>query len=229
MEKVSSLLGFSINEKDANKEFIYPALDHFFEVCKNQDKILLVADSLREKTYRLVDKYSKQKAQRVCMTIGDKFIKIFEEYFKEKSISGVPIIRWAELLAEESYQKLQSLISSRIEEDRHSKELLEAVALQFLKKRNPSKVWNPEYVEAGVDYLLQELPLLFLQFSVKGEQVGQMFYPTTKLQDTKAIFDQLILVVKAVASEHPRSLHQCIEIKVPCCSGQKQTQPNQEL
>lgn len=229
MELESSVLAFSINVQDANKEFIYPAIDRFFEASRHQNKFILVCDTLREKSYHVVDKYSKQTARQMCLDTGDEFIKIFEEYFKDKSISRVPVIRWEEVMAEKSYQLLLSNTATEAGKDGRSKELLEAVATEFLKKRNPTKSWKAKHVAVSVDFLLQELPLFFLQFSLKNHRIDEVFYPTSKLQDALGILSQLALVTEAVAGTHPRSKYQCLEISKPACRGIQPAPQPQEL
>ena len=114
MESETSLLAFSINIKDANKEFIYPAIDQFLAANNHRNKLILVGDTIREGSYIKVDGYSKQKARQICIEIGNQFIKVIKEYFQEKSIDLVTIIRWDDLMVEKEYKDLMSAVISLV-------------------------------------------------------------------------------------------------------------------
>jgi hypothetical protein len=224
MQIESSVLAFSINTQNANKDFVFAAIDRFREKCHFQDKCILVGDTIREHSYHVIDNYSKQAARKICLDIGNKFIKIIKDYFEEKSIPPFTIFRWDELMAEESYQALLSQAVSLIASDEHSMELLRTAALEFLTRRNPGRMWKPMDVEVCFNFLRQELPLWFFQFSLQKHRVREMVYPTAKLNEAEDLVQKLALVAQTTMKGQPTSIHQCIEIKKPSCERAQQAE-----
>jgi hypothetical protein len=158
------------------------------------------------------------------LDIGNQFIKIIKDYFEEKSIPPFTIFRWDELMAEESYQELLSGAVSLIATDDHSLELLRTTAHDFLKKRNPGKMWKPKHVEVSLNFLQQELPAWFFQFNLQKRRVSEVVYPTSKLKEAEDLFRVLALVAQTIAKGHSVSTRQCIEIKKPACEKAQQVE-----
>lgn len=81
--------------------------------------------------------------------------------------------------------------------------------------RVPNKRWKPSQIAGGVDFILQEIPLWFIQYSVIQKKITSVYYPTTKLKETLDFVNQIAVVAERLEVHLPRMRQNYIEITNP--------------
>lgn len=178
MEKQASILVFSTNKKDVSQEFIARSLDQFSKTARCADKIVLIADSLRVPSYRVIDGYSDNKAKLLCKEIGDNLAELLRAQFKDKNFQ-FPIFRWNDLMQSDEYVQLYKSLTSQARTNPSALEELEALALNFLKERRADREWKQKHIDVSVDFLLQELGSWFYEFQLGGFTIKEVLYPAS--------------------------------------------------
>ena len=178
MENQASILVFSTNKKDISQEFIARSLDEFSKSARCADKLVLIADSLRAASYRVIDGYSDNKAKQICKEVGDSLADLLRAQLQAKNLQ-FPIFRWNDLMKSEEYTQLYKNLSSQARTNPAVLGELEALALNFLKERRTDRDWKQKHVDVSVDFLLQELGSWFYEFQLGGFTVIEVLYPAS--------------------------------------------------
>ena len=178
MEKQASILVFSTNKKDISTDFISKSLDQFSNTARCADKLILIADSLRAASYRIIDGYSDNKAKLICKETGDSLAELLTAQLKEKKLQ-FPIYRWDDLMRSHEYEQLYKSLSSQARTSPMALGELEALALNFLKERRTDRVWKQKHIDVSVDFLLQELGSWFYEFQLGGFTIIEVLYPAS--------------------------------------------------
>ena len=178
MEKQASILVFSTNKKDVSPEFIAHSLEIFSKTAQCQVKLVLIADSLRAASYRIIDGYSDNKARLICKEVGDSLVGLLTPLLEDHGLQ-LPIFRWDDLMKSEEYVQLYKSLSSQARASPTVLGELEALALNFLKERRTDRIWKQKHIDVSVDFLLQELGSWFYEFQLGGFTIKEVLYPAS--------------------------------------------------
>jgi hypothetical protein len=73
------MLVFSINKAQIEQNFIFQSLDQFLSKATFEQKIILIADTLRTKSYKVIDRYSMKRAREICLELGGKMLELVKK------------------------------------------------------------------------------------------------------------------------------------------------------
>ena len=107
-KKYNIFIGISISNKKLTPKM---ALNYLkWAVCNTREKVaVVIADKLNIVNYKILDKYSKNRSEKIAKKIGDEFEKMFRVAMKklpEKGKNKVSVYRWDRIEESNNYTKI---------------------------------------------------------------------------------------------------------------------------
>jgi len=198
--KVADCLCFSINEKDINYEFVYQAMQSFVHrTFTSSNKFILICDTLRQESYKIIDRYSSETARAKCINLGNKLVEILDKIMEKEGLE-MKIFRWDDLIMSDGYISFMEDLETKIKLIANSDRLepLYEMSKKHLLIRNPlSSKLKERNIQVGVDFFIKESYIFFKFFNL-GEFVCQkIFYPTSN-EDSIETFSFVYKIIEGV-------------------------------
>jgi hypothetical protein len=198
--KVADCLCFSINEKDINYDFVYQAMQSFVHrTLGNNKKFILICDTLRQDSYKIIDRYSWQTARAKCINLGNKLVELLDNIMEKEGLK-IKIFRWDDLIMSESYISFMNDLKTKLKLIANSEKLepLYEMSKKHLLIRNPlSSKLKERDIQVGVDFFIKESYIFFKFFNMREFVCQKIFYPTSN-DDSIETFSFVYKIIESV-------------------------------